>query len=346
MSDHIEHACDHCGSLLCPSTRCLKTSRVVEPDYQARAEQAKRDEEKKRAAVVADSPELAQARERIAVEAEAARERWTNSLTTDGHAYRRAVDEAETVGAELRRVDVEHRKALIGIDDARERIAALEADTAGYRADLAALEVRHSRMVDAGVELGAALTEALRRGDAALARVRELEAKADKASVARLAAYVERCAAECDHAEWEAAYSSLALGLRQIERGEATLDDGPLGRALVTEAAAQPKPRDESQPPPGWESYSFRDGDGVLCDSMYLRRKPGNPLPVEAWRIYDAEHGYAPPDEAAIRADERRRTELDIAAELLRLSNDGGCSWCGEQWSEAVAKSDYPREET
>ncbi|MGL4809238.1 MAG: hypothetical protein ACRC4O_10885, partial [Giesbergeria sp.] len=38
MSDHIEHQCPQCWSLLCPSTRCLKTSRVVAPDYQALAE--------------------------------------------------------------------------------------------------------------------------------------------------------------------------------------------------------------------------------------------------------------------------------------------------------------------
>lgn len=169
------------------------------------------------------------------------------------------------------------------LDESRERIAALEADTAGYRADLAALEVRHGRMVDAGVELGAALTEALQRGDAALARVRELE--------------VER-----------------AL-LRGVVAGHAKT-------IAELEAAAQPKPRDESQPPPGWESYSFRDGDGVLCESMYLRRKPGNPLPGEAWRIYDEERGYAPPDEAAIRADERPCQFCD-AANVLSVESLG-----------------------
>jgi hypothetical protein len=29
MSDHIEHECTECGCLLCPSTHCLKPSRIV-----------------------------------------------------------------------------------------------------------------------------------------------------------------------------------------------------------------------------------------------------------------------------------------------------------------------------
>ena len=152
-----------------------------------------------RAAVVADSPELAQAR------ADASRrlaERDAERAIIDG--LRAALGLKPGVGLGLAALtavardklsedDMESADAVDGLvresldlralaedelAQARERIAALEAVTVGYRVDLAALEIRHSRMVDAGVELGAVLTEALQRGDAALARVRELEARA------------------------------------------------------------------------------------------------------------------------------------------------------------------------
>lgn len=43
----------------------------------------------------------------LRAELRAADERWLNSLTTDGHAYRRAVDEAEVVGEAMRRAEAE-----------------------------------------------------------------------------------------------------------------------------------------------------------------------------------------------------------------------------------------------
>lgn len=40
------------------------------------------------------------------------------------------------------------------------------------------------------------------------------------------------------------------------------------------------------------------------------------------------------------RADERRRADRDIAAELIRLG-ENGCSVCAERWAEAVARGEY-----
>ena len=125
------------------------------------------------------------------------------------------------------------------LDESRERIAALEADTAGYRADLAALEVRHGRMVDAGVELGAALTEALQRGDAALARVRELEAANED---------LRRWIAQ--HQEERAA---VDRALKDATDAAGTTSMHGQGRDL------QPKTRDESGPAPGWECTCAED---------------------------------------------------------------------------------------
>lgn len=51
------------------------------------------------------------------------------------------------------------------------------ASAAMMECDILALERRLAKMKDAGVELGEALTEALQRGDAAIARARELEAR-------------------------------------------------------------------------------------------------------------------------------------------------------------------------
>lgn len=125
--------------------------------------------------------------------------------------------------------------------------------------------------------------------------------------------------------------------------------------------AAQPKPRDESVPPPGWHE----DEDGWWVRDEIL-------LPPErhadAWNMHDAEHGYAPPpkprgrwpkdrdpiarmheilqgsdmslddegpgllacidkiqdDRDAIRADERRRTQRDIAHHMRCSSGRWG----------------------
>lgn len=74
------------------------------------------------------------------------------------------------------------------------------------------------------------------------ARIRQSErARAERDTVGRLAAYVETCAGDHASPEWDAAYSSLASALRQIERGDATLDDGPLGAAL-RDPKADPEP--------------------------------------------------------------------------------------------------------
>lgn len=111
-----------------------------------------------------------------------------------------------------------------------------------------------------------------------------------------------------------------------------------------------PKVRDESVPPPGWEwDDEDAEPDEYIVDSRGVRwvfREGQQPLD-KAWDIYDAEHGYAPDIAAAradeidraiargfvesmpsdtaysqpnlldkIRADERARTERDIAAWL------------------------------
>ena len=213
-----------------------------------------------RAAVVADSPELAQAR------AEASRrlaERDAERAIIDG--LRAALGLRPGVGLDLAALtavardklsedDMESADAIDGLvreslelralaedelAQARERIAALEADTAGYRADLAALEVRHGRMVDAGVELGAALTEALQRGDAALARVRELEA------------------ANEDLRRWIAQHqgerAAVDRALKDATDAAGTTSMHGQGRDL------QPKTRDESGPAPGWECTCAED---------------------------------------------------------------------------------------
>lgn len=132
-------------------------------------------------------------------------------------------------------------------------------------------------------------------------------------------------------------------------------------RIAALEAAAKPKPRDESVPPPGWHE----DEDGWwVRDEILLPPERS----ADAWNMYDAEHGYAPPpkprgrwpkdrdpiarmheilrgsdvslddegpgllacidkiqdDRDAIRADERRRTQRDIAHHMRCTSGRWG----------------------
>lgn len=82
-------------------------------------------------------------------------------------------------------------------------------------------------------------------------------AATERAMVGRLAAYVEQCEADCGEPQWEVAYSCLALSLRQIERGEATLDDGPLGAALKADPQARPP---EGPPPSEEDPEAWRAG--------------------------------------------------------------------------------------
>lgn len=77
--------------------------------------------------------------------------------------------------------------------------------------------------------------------------------------IGRLASYVERCAAECGHADWAAAYSSLALALRQVERGEVVLGDGPLVDALV-------------EPPVEWTATDERQARADLVRPTQTRK--------------------------------------------------------------------------
>lgn len=83
-------------------------------------------------------------------------------------------------------------------------------------------------------------------------------------------------------------------------------------RVAELEAAAKPKARDESVPPPGWILW-WKDGDEQTPENIERadRAMRDGPLvtaiPIaQAWRFYDREHGYTP-DEARIRADERAK---------------------------------------
>lgn len=183
--------------------------------------------------------------------------------------------------------------------------------------------------------------------DAALARVRELEAERD-AAIARVA-------------ELEA----LVAEMQKPDPLQEKID--ALTRRVLD--AAQPKPRDESVPPPGWliedVCQEWMAVHNICADGPYESAEEA--LAV-AWRIYDAEHGYAPPpkprgrwpkdrdpiarmheilqgsdmslddegpgllacidkiqdDRDAIRADERRRTQRDIAHHMRCTSGRWG----------------------
>ena len=85
-------------------------------------------------------------------------------------------------------------------------------------------------------------------------------------------------------------------------------------RVAELEAAAKPKARDESVPPPGWILW-WKDGDEQTPENIERadRAMRDGPLvtaiPIaQAWRFYDREHGYAP--EPAMQA---RVAELEAA---------------------------------
>lgn len=195
MSDHIEHECPECFSLLCPSTRCLKTSRVVEPDYQARAEQAKRDADAHRAAVVADSPELAQVFDLLG------RARWELWRASRSPNMIEAIDEAFIAAKRDLPSPGPQEPVPPELAQARERIAALEAivakwdevsEATGYsgpaevigvmREWVASMGRQSERIAALEAETGAAwarVGEVACQRDAALARVAALEAERD-----------------------------------------------------------------------------------------------------------------------------------------------------------------------
>lgn len=80
--------------------------------------------------------ELYDAHDRIArlkAENRAAQERWLNSLTTDGHAYRRAVDEAEVVGEAMRRAEAECAALRAASERWAKTVGELRAENADLR---------------------------------------------------------------------------------------------------------------------------------------------------------------------------------------------------------------------
>ncbi len=117
--------------------------------------------------------------------------------------------------------------------------------------------------------------------------------------------------------ELKAENNNLAATNEELRRwiAQAQEDRHAVDRALkdATDAAGatsmhgqgrtlEPKVRDESVPPPGW--WREDDYDGMV----YIHRlNSGRGLTLsEAWRIYDAEHGYAP--------DRITELEAEIAA--------------------------------
>ena len=66
--------------------------------------------------------------------------------------------------------------------------------------------------------------------------------------------------------------------------------------------------RDESKPPPGW---CCRPGFGIVREGMVVD------TPAEAWNIYDAEHGYAPPNMITRLAAQRA-----VACERIRVEHE------------------------
>lgn len=166
----------------------------------------------------------------------------------------------------------------------------------------AAAEAHRAAVVADSPELAAAVRE--RDGLSAMVEDLEVERAAADAQVSALVRDVARLVEERDVA---------------------------LARVRELEAAAQPKHRDDSGPAPGWtvcdEAREKYIRDGGLTD------KSGT------WLAYDEEHGYAPPDESAIRSDERALTECDIAAWCFRAIEDGtDLEWV----TEVIQRSDYP----
>ena len=161
-------------------------------------------------------------------------------------------------------------------------------------------------------------------------------------------------------------YSAEAA--REIAAAHNTATELAALRARVAELEAEraPKVRDESVPPPGWRLW-WREGDYQIRENLNRADRAMRDAPdgiytiAEAWRIYDAEHGYAP-DIAAARADERARTEADIAAasrEYAERARATAQSWDPSSTAEAkyhrgrargadelaqrVGEGDYPK---
>lgn len=112
--------------------------------------------------------------------------------------------------------------------------------------------------------------------------------------------------------------------LARVAELEAAID-GPEGwraRVHALVAAAQPKPRDESVPPPGWVWLLDKfPGD---TSGKVVREEGGRVRSLaEAWKLYNAEHGCAPDDDAdAWRqwAVELSQAKGEVSDDALRLA--------------------------
>lgn len=306
------------------------------------------DAEAHRAAVVADSPELAAARERIA-SLEGTPE--VAALRAERDMYRSTLVEIRDESSDPKAFGTAMRallksKAIPGeVAALRARVAELEAERTEVfdwcremmsLADNQMSELTYAAVLEHFDQSHPPLTQwpptLKNERDAALARVAELEA------------------ANEDLRRWVAQHEDERAA---VTRALKDATDAAGTTSMHGQGAAQPKPRDESVPPPGWVE-SDRGPGHAYCPDMQATL-------AEAWRIYDVEHGYAPPDEAArnaedmaqrdkferhIRADERARTERDIAAELRgQASVPGGSSVpdFARCFADEVEASEYPR---
>jgi hypothetical protein len=102
---------------------------------------------------------------------------------------------------------------------------------------------------------------------------------------------VEACLeAEAECREVKAENARLRAALRKLldsdaESWEQADEEGEAALASSTVQASAP-PRDETVPPPGWRESDVNDPGVVLRTNKCSTEK--------AWRLYDAEHGYAP----------------------------------------------------
>lgn len=190
MTDVPEHYA--IGTSIRPSARPFRVYCILAADDYSTEEEAIAAAQSHASAVIGDSPEISELLEFRNAVVLALGIPPGSAMTNDdivsrakairSHERHRIADEIEaahhpgTYPHKIAKVIRENatpdghdlgRQIEVELAQAREKIAALEAD---YKA----LEARHGRMVDAGVELGAALTEALRRGEAELSRMQTI----------------------------------------------------------------------------------------------------------------------------------------------------------------------------